>query len=265
MFCPDCGAAASGGNYCGSCGSSMQTPQRQDTEPAPSETGHTGPLHSEPIWSQPAPRGRSAVPVALAGAAAGVVIVLLVTIVIMLRDDGTPTAPAAGSAFSPTLSSTASPSSRPSAKPDRQRSQSPARQKSATAVRPGPGDVRALPAGLFCRDLHAGGYSYTAAVDYWRAHGQPNQMDADRNGVPCETVYPPGDVGAYWGGRSVPAAQGLPGGLFCRDLYARGVSYSEAVAYWWSWNLPDRMDVDLNGIPCETVYPAADVNAFWYP
>lgn len=52
------------------------------------------------------------------------------------------------------------------------------------------GDVRNQPPGLFCRDLRAKGFSYSAAVDYWRNNGQPDQMDADRNGIPCETVYP---------------------------------------------------------------------------
>jgi hypothetical protein len=26
--------------------------------------------------------------------------------------------------------------------------------------------------------------------------------------------------------------------------------------------MPDRMDEDLNGIPCETVYPAAEISRF---
>jgi hypothetical protein len=124
------------------------------------------------------------------------------------------------------------------------------------------GDVRDLPAGLFCRDLDARGYSYSAAVDYWRVHGQPNQMDADRNGIPCGTVYDPDDVSAYWRGRE-PLEHGLAGGLFCRDLMAMGYTYTEAVIYWWLEGVPDRMDADRNGIPCETVYPRGDVLTFW--
>jgi hypothetical protein len=50
----------------------------------------------------------------------------------------------------------------------------------------------------------------------------------------------------------------------CSDLYARGVGYPDAVDYWWTYGAPDRMDIDLNGIPCETVYSVYDVNAFWY-
>lgn len=62
---------------------------------------------------------------------------------------------------------------------------------------------------------------------------------------------------------AVPAALG--GGLFCKDLRAAGHSYAQAVDYWYAEGAPDRMDADLNGIPCETVYPAADVQARWSP
>ncbi len=53
--------------------------------------------------------------------------------------------------------------------------------------------------GLFCRDLHAFGYSYVDAVAYWVREGSPERMDADRNGIPCETVYPADDVTGFWG------------------------------------------------------------------
>ena len=42
-----------------------------------------------------------------------------------------------------------------------------------------------------------------------------------------------------------------------------GYSYADAVGYWNVWGQPDRMDEDLNGYPCETVYPASDVIAYW--
>ncbi len=59
--------------------------------------------------------------------------------------------------------------------------------------------VGGLEAGLFCRDLNAFGYHYAAAVTYWTREGSPDRMDADRNGIPCETVYPAADVLAFWG------------------------------------------------------------------
>ena len=125
-----------------------------------------------------------------------------------------------------------------------------------------------LPAGLFCRDLVARGFSYADSVAYWNAEGQPDRMDADLNGYPCETVYPSEDVIAYWGfdpqgGGGGGGMQDLPSGLYCRDLAAMGYSYADAVGYWNVWGQPDRMDEDLNGYPCETVYPASDVIAYW--
>jgi hypothetical protein len=126
------------------------------------------------------------------------------------------------------------------------------------------GDVLAQPAGLLCRDLESRGFSYSAAVDYWRFHGQPNRMDADRNGIPCETVYPRGDVIAYWGATPDAEYNSVPAGLKCADLAARGFSYPEAVAYWFATGAPDLMDADLNGIPCETIYSQAEVDAYWF-
>jgi hypothetical protein len=61
--------------------------------------------------------------------------------------------------------------------------------------------LASLSAGLFCRDLAAMGYDYTAAVSYWTSEGSPDRMDADRNGIPCETVYSHSDVAALWGDR----------------------------------------------------------------
>jgi hypothetical protein len=55
-----------------------------------------------------------------------------------------------------------------------------------------------LPSGLFCRDLAARGYTYAEAVWYWSLEGYPDRMDATGNGVPCQTVYPRGEVAAYW-------------------------------------------------------------------
>jgi hypothetical protein len=129
----------------------------------------------------------------------------------------------------------------------------------APSAAAGPGDVRTLGGGLFCRDLAAQGYSYAAAVDYWRSQGQPDRMDADLNGIPCETVYPRAAVVAYWPTATYQAvpSYGLPAGLFCRDLAARGIDVYGALTYFIWEGSPARMDADGNGIPCETVYPDA--------
>ena len=59
--------------------------------------------------------------------------------------------------------------------------------------------VEALAWGLLCRDLATADRTYGEAVAYWNAEGRPARMDADENGIPCETAYPAGDVLAYWG------------------------------------------------------------------
>lgn len=125
------------------------------------------------------------------------------------------------------------------------------------------GDVRELPVGLFCRDLKQRGYGYPAAVEYWKTQAQPPRMDADRNGIPCEPEYSRAEVGKYWQGRKVSSLASVPDGLLCRDLAGLGASYGEAVTYWWYAGMPDRLDADGNGRPCEQVYPKAVVEAFW--
>jgi hypothetical protein len=194
---------------------------------------------------------------ALAGVAVGVIIVLLAWLVALMNKPD----PADQAATAPPVATTPAPA------PVKTVTVAPSVKGTATApkVPPAVGDVRSLPVGLFCRDLKAKGYSYVAAVDYWRLHGQPNRMDADRNGIPCETVYSRSDVGLYWNGREVAGVAPLAPGLFCRDLAAVGATYGQAVAYWWYYDMPSRMDADNNGIPCETVYSAATVNAFWFP
>jgi hypothetical protein len=51
------------------------------------------------------------------------------------------------------------------------------------------------PEGLRCADLQSLGYSAKDAVDYWFLWEAPDLMDADLNGVPCETVF--ADVERY--------------------------------------------------------------------
>ncbi len=118
------------------------------------------------------------------------------------------------------------------------------------------------PSGLFCRDLRDRGYTYSEAVDYWYYHGQPERMDVGYDGVPCTTVYPASEVASVYGSPD-PAVLSEPAGLFCRDLSDRGYSYADAVAYWEYHGRPGRMDVGYDGVPCTTVYPADEVNAYY--
>jgi hypothetical protein len=116
-----------------------------------------------------------------------------------------------------------------------------------------------LETGLFCRDLADMGYGFTAAAAYWLAEGATDRMDADRNGIPCETVYPD-EFESF-----LNAAIGEGEGKFCRDLGfsddAEG--FQRAVAYWMIEGAPDRMDADGNGIPCETVFSSSAIEDFF--
>jgi hypothetical protein len=123
-------------------------------------------------------------------------------------------------------------------------------------------EVTDLAGGLFCRDLRAAGFSYAEAVRYWDREGRPDRMDAAQNGTPCQTVYDSSEVSGYWG--LATAVYDLPSGLFCRDLKARGYSYDDAVWYWYIEGQTNRMDASSNGIPCQTVYPRAAVDAYWW-
>lgn len=119
-------------------------------------------------------------------------------------------------------------------------------------------NVTGLQAGLFCRDLFSMGYGFYDAVPYWLAEGAPDRMDADGNGIPCETVFP--DEYELF----LNSAAGTEQGLLCADL---GLSddwtgYQIAVAYWLREGAPDRMDTDGNGIPCETVFSPETVREF---
>ena len=123
---------------------------------------------------------------------------------------------------------------------------------------PAPRNRTGLEAGLFCRDLAGMGYGLFEAVAYWMAEGAPDRMDADQNGIPCETVYP--DTFESF----LNAAIGTPAGLLCAELGLPDdwSGYQRAAAYWLLEGAPDRMDADGNGIPCETVFSRETVNQF---
>ncbi len=118
--------------------------------------------------------------------------------------------------------------------------------------------VESRPSGApLCADLADDGYDYALAVGYWVEDGRPDRMDADGNGIPCETVYPAAEIDAFYA--PAPATAGL----FCRDVVAAGGDYAAAVAYWLLEGAPNRMDADGNGIPCETVYDAGEIAGFY--
>ncbi len=80
--------------------------------------------------------------------------------------------------------------------------------------------IETAPSGLFCRDLvdpelqaetgffgattTTASFGYFLSVVYWFAEGRPDRMDADGNGIPCETVHDPDVVAAIWSGGPIP-------------------------------------------------------------
>jgi hypothetical protein len=57
------------------------------------------------------------------------------------------------------------------------------------------GEISELPEGLRCADLRGLGFGPKQAVDYYFLWGGPALMDADSDGIPCETVW--SDVARY--------------------------------------------------------------------
>ena len=73
------------------------------------------------------------------------------------------------------------------------------------------------PKGLFCRDLMSpdvetwfssagttGPTGYVLALVYWSLEGEPDRMDEDLDGVPCETLFDPDVVSQVLAGGPMP-------------------------------------------------------------
>lgn len=91
----------------------------------------------------------------------------------------------------------------------------------------------AAPAGQFCRDLIASESdlsSYFGAVMYWFLEGRPDRMDADRDGIPCETVFPLWDIASFWHGSPLEETTGIHFG-YITDLATRGSGYDLTIDY----------------------------------
>jgi hypothetical protein len=91
-----------------------------------------------------------------------------------------------------------------------------------------------LPDDLFCRDLIDLGYAYPEAVLYWSLVERPARMDADANGIPCETIYTRDEVVAFWA-ESATIGSGTVEAAVARvqhwydDRYSRAVPNEEIV------------------------------------
>jgi hypothetical protein len=92
---------------------------------------------------------------------------------------------------------------------------------------------RTVGEGRFCRDLVASeGYfsSYSGAVTYWFLEGRPDRMDADRDGIPCETVYSLSDIANVWNGTPSEAATEIYFGAVT-EVAARGAGHELTIDY----------------------------------
>lgn len=54
------------------------------------------------------------------------------------------------------------------------------------------------PPGALCRDIADAGHPFFYATLYWVADNRPERMDADGNGIPCETIYARTDIAEVW-------------------------------------------------------------------
>jgi Excalibur calcium-binding domain len=84
---------------------------------------------------------------------------------------------------------TASPTTPPTTQPEPEAEREPA----PTTTRPATTRPIKLVVGKYCAAMHAAGWSFEEARAYYEDLGQPAHMDADSDGIPCETVY--GEVG----------------------------------------------------------------------
>ena len=110
--------------------------------------------------------------------------------------------------------------------------------------------VTDLATGLFCRDLNAVGYDYVDAVTYWIREGSPDRMDADRNGIPCETVYSEAAVVAFWGS-PLPTTTRPPSlTLAGLEVYA-GEQWEQAGGYPVNWSCRQELG---NGLGAGTAW-----------
>lgn len=136
---------------------------------------------------RPRPRQGSALLATVTGAAVGVIVAVATSLVVVAMDTTEQVQPA------PTTSASGTPT------PSRAPAEAPPKKLAAPALSPATiAMIRSLPTGLYCRDLRAGSFSYAAAYQYWRLQDRPARMDANRNGMPCETVYSAADLNAFW-------------------------------------------------------------------
>ena len=105
--------------------------------------------------------------------------------------------------------------------------------------------------GLYCRDIVTDRWmGPEVPFLYWLVEGSPDRMDADRDGIPCETLFPEIVLSQFLEDPYL-LEDGVPSGLTCDDLLRVRPFYRQAVAYYVTEGLPGMLDDDGDGIPCE--------------
>lgn len=126
--------------------------------------------------------------------------------------------------------------------------------------------------GMLCRELAVDRQypGYVSALVYWLLEGEPSRMDADGDGIPCETVWPEAFIRDVledpWLLTVHPwnmTTSELPTGMRCREAIFWRPFYPQVLGYYFAEGLPARMDADSDGIPCETVYHDAHTYGHW--
>src|SRR4029453_11588235 len=151
---------------------------------------------------------------------------------------------------SPTDTTTAPPTTPPTTQPEPEAEAE--RAPAPTTTWPATTGPIKLVVGRYCAAMHAAGWSFEEARAYYQDHGQPAHMDADGDGIPCETVY--GEVGGQ-GPAPVPQQDcdpaypddclpSPPPDLDCADVGHR-------VTVDHSYGDPHRLDADPGGIGCD--------------
>ena len=105
--------------------------------------------------------------------------------------------------------------------------------------------------GLYCRDIVTDRWmGPEVPFLYWLMEGSPDRMDADRDGIPCETLFPEIVLSQFLEDPYL-LEDGVPSGLTCDDLRWVRPFYRQAVAYYVTEGFPGMLDDDGDGIPCE--------------
>ena len=92
---------------------------------------------------------------------------------------------------------------------------------------------QAVGGGNLCRDLMTSerfSADYFSVVAYWFLEGQPDRMDADRDGIPCETVFGLWDIAGFWDGTPSEEATNIHFG-FVTDVGESGSGYELTIDY----------------------------------